>query len=150
MSESAGITLLETQVKAVTGFGSSNVAVANWKLLNKGAAANYAILRPGPASRRHETFATVGSAYRSVIEVWQRYNADGSTLTSLLGYCDAIINRLDQYRKLADTTTTLLDANVTGMGEVTEQWVNHGDGPSWLKREIYVDWTEEDNVSYAE
>lgn len=150
MTESAGMTLIETQVKAVSGFDSTNVVIAKWGLLNSGKKAFYAIIRPGPASRPRSAFGIRDNIYRTIIEVWQRYKNDGSTLTDLTGHVDAITARIDQYRKLADGTNTVRDAEASGLGEVTEQWRNKGDGPSWLKREIFVDWTEESKVTYAE
>lgn len=149
MSENAGITLLSTQIQAVSGFSSSNVDVADWKLLNSGRSDHYAILKPGAAERPPLSFTVKDNNYRTIIEVWQRYKDDGTTLTSLLTHVDNITARIDQYRKLADTTKTLRDANVTGYGEVTEQWSRDG-GLSWLKRDVFVDWTEEEALTYAE
>jgi hypothetical protein len=149
MSESAGLTLISTQVQAATGFSSSNVDIADWKLLNSGKSDHYAIIRPGPTERPQLTMRTVDNRYRTVIEVWQRYKDDGTTLTSLLGYVDAITARLDPRRKLVDTTGTIRDANITGYSEVTEQWNKDG-GPSWLKRDILLDWLEEEVITYVE
>ena len=70
-------------------------------------------------------------------------------MTDLLGHVDDITTRLDKYRKLADTTATIRDANVTGYGEVMQMWTNDG-GASWLRRDVYVDWTEEESITYAE
>lgn len=154
MTESAGITLIETQVDAVTGFNktgaSANVAIAKWGILNKGFSDHYAIIKPGPVERPRITMRIRDNSYRTIVEVWQRYKDDGTTLTTLLGHCDAIAARLDKYPYLADTTNAIRVSDVSGFSEVTEQWTNNADGPSWLKREIYVDWKEESNVSYSE
>ena len=154
MTESAGLTLIETQVNAVNGFASTgtaeNIAIAKWGILNTGKSDHYAIITPGPTERLRISFGFVDNGYRTIIEVWQRYKDDGTTLTTLIGYVDAIAARLDQYRQLADTTNKIRDAQVSGFSEVTEQWRNNADGPSWLKRDIYVDWKEESNVSYQE
>ena len=154
MTESAGMTLIETQIDAVTGFdktgAAANITIAKWKILNDGKADHYAIIKPGPTERPRITMRIRDNMYRTVIEVWQRYKVDGASLTALLGYCDAIAARLDKYPHLGDTGDTIRTSDVSGFGEVTEQWTNTGDGPSWLKREIYVDWKEESNVSYAE
>lgn len=149
MTESAGMTLIETQVKAVTGFNSDNVSIAKWGMLNKGKSNHYAIIRPGPAERTRSAFGVLDINYRTVVEVWQRLKDEGSSLTNLTGHVDAIAARLDKYRKLADDTNTIRDAEPSGLGEVTEEWRREG-GPAWLKREIFVDWTEESEVSYAE
>lgn len=149
MSENAGITLISAQVAAATGFTSANVDIADWKKLNSGGNNHYAIIKPGTAERPPLSFTVKNNNYRTIIQVWQRYKDDGSTLTDLLTHVDNITARIDQYRKLADTTKTIRDANVTGYGEVTEQWNKDG-GLSWLKRDIFVDWTEEELITYAE
>jgi hypothetical protein len=149
MSESAGLTLISTQVKAVSSFSASNVSIGDWKVLNRGASSVYAIIRPGVAARPPLSYNVRDNNYRTVVEVWQRYKDDGTTMTDLLGHVDDITTRLDKYRKLADTTATIRDANVTGYGEVLQMWTNDG-GASWLRRDVYVDWTEEESITYAE
>jgi len=154
MTEAAGMTLIVAQVNAVSGFASTganlNITIAKWGILNTGNSDHYAIIRPGPTERPRISFRIRDSAYRTIIEVWQRYKDDGSTLTNLIGYVNAIAAQIDKYRKLADTTGTIRDAQVSEFSDVTEQWRGNADGPSWLKREIYVDWNEESNVNYAE
>ena len=150
MSEHTGIDLLAVQVKACTGFDRYNVSLSNWKVLNSGNSDHYAIIRPGPATRTASALTAKQNTYRTVIEVWQRYVDDGTTLTALLDWVDVIVARLDSYRKLADTTGELRDANVTALGDVTEQWREKGNGPSWLRREIVVEWVEEEVITYAE
>ena len=149
MSETAGLTLIKTQVQATSGFSSANVDTADWKLLNTGASDHYAILRPGPTERPQVTGRIVANNYRTIIEVWQRYKDDGTTLTTLLDYVDAITARLDPRRKLIDTTNTVRDANVTGYSEVMQKWTKDG-GVSWLERDITVDWIEEEVITYVE
>lgn len=150
MSESAGLTLLAVQIKALTSFDADNTSICKWGILNSGRNDHYVIIRPGPAAITGLTFATKDRTYRTIVEVWQRYIDDGSSVTDLLGYCEQIVNRIDEYRKLADTTAALRDANVIEMGEVTEQWRNNADGPAWLKRDLIVEWHEEAEVDYAE
>lgn len=150
MTESAGMTLIETQVKACTNFDANNVSIAKWGILNSGKKRHYAIIRPGPATRPRAAFHIRDNAYRTVVEVWVRYKDDGSTLTTLLGLVDEITARIDQYRKLADTTGTIRDAEANELSEVMEQWRNNRDGPAWLRRDVFIDWTEESKVTYAE
>lgn len=154
MSESAGLTLIETIVDGVSGFNKSgstqNVTISKWGILNSGRSDHYAIIVPGSVNRPRLTFRIRDSQYRTNIEVWQRYKDDGDSLTSLLGHVANIVAEIDKYRFLGDTTGALRNADVIELSEVTEQWRNKGDGTSWLKREIYIDWQEESNVSYAE
>ena len=149
MSEIKGIELIEEQVKQATGFGPSNVSIANWKILSSGNDDHYAIIRPGPTERPPLSFSVVDNNYRTIIEVWQRYRDDGGTVTDLLEYVDNITAQIDRYRKLADTTNTIRDANVIEYGEVMQKWNKDG-GLSWLERDITVLWTEEESITYAE
>lgn len=157
MTYIAGETLIKTQIQAVTGFTNTTDKVNvvrgdKWTVLNSGRSDHYAVLRQGTSVREWSTLRQVTTVWRTVIEVVQRVTTDTmeNNYDALLGYADSITARLDQYRKLADTTGLLRDANVTGGGEVKGIWVNQGDMPSWLMKEIYVDWTEESNVTFAE
>ena len=149
MSEGAGLTLISTQVQATTGFTSANVTIAKWKVLNDGVSDHYAVIKPGSTTRTALTFTVKDNVYQTIVEVWQQYVDDGSSVTNLLTHVDNITTRLDQYRKLADTTKTIRDANVIGYSEVKEQWVKDG-GPAWLSRDIIIEWQEEEAVTYAE
>lgn len=150
MSYSAGEALALTQVQAVTGFASTNTSRGKWGILNSGASDHYAILRSGEFTVIWDSLRIHTTQWRTVIEVWQRYKDDGTSYTSLLTHVANITARLEKYRKLADTTGTLQDANLTGGSAITEQWRNNSDGPSWLKQELYLDWSEESTVTFSE
>ena len=151
MTESAGMTLIATIIKKVDGFDKKNVVIAEWGILNSGNARAYAIIRPGPATRPRIGFGVTANEYRTIVEVWYGFEDDGETVTGLLDQVNLLTAKLDQYPELADTTDTIQrSAEPVALGEMTEQWRNKGDGPSWLKREIFVDWTQESEVSYAE
>lgn len=149
MSEAAGITLIETQVKAATSFSAANVTVAKWGILNSGASDHYAIIRPGKVIRSALSFVVKDNDYQTIVEVWQKYVDDGTSVTNLLGHVDNLTSRLDQYRKIADTTKTVRDMNVIEYSEVKEQWTKDG-GLAWLSRDVIVQWQEEEQVIYAE
>ena len=151
MSETAGMTLISTIVKKINGFDSANVKVAEWGILNSGAARVYAIIRPGPATRPRASFGVRENNYQTVIEVWYRFIDDGSSVTGLLGYVDLVAAEVDKYPELGDATGTIRrSAEAAGLGEMSEQWRENGDGPSWLKRDVMVNWTQESEVTYAE
>lgn len=149
MSESAGITLLAAQVAAATGFTSANVTIMKWGILNQGKSDHYAILKPGSTSRTALTFRMKDNVYQTIVEVWQRYKDDGTSGTTLLTHVDNVTARIDQYRKLADTTSAIRDANIIGYSELKEQWTKDG-GISWISRDVIVEWQEEELVAYAE
>lgn len=149
MSESAGLTLLETQVKAVANFSASNVSIADWGIRNSGLSDHYAIIRPGKVDRTALTLSVKDNNYQTIIEVWQQIGTGITAIISLIGYVDAITTRLDQYRKIADTTKTIRDMNVIGYSEVQERVAKDG-SVNWLSRDIIIEWQEEEAVTYAE
>jgi len=150
MSYKAGEILAETQVKLVTGFSDSNVGRGTkWIWLNSGNSDHYAVLRKGIHTEAFLTVTQKERNYRTIIEILQRVKDDlTDRYDNLLDYVEDIITRLDRYRKLADTTATLRDANITGGDEVKEIWIH--DALAWIKVEIYLDWTEDENVTFAE
>lgn len=151
MTYIAGETLAATQVANATGFSSTTVSRGNWNILNSGKSDHYAVLKRGEVRREWIANRIMTDNFRTIIEVWQRVvTTDSSAYDALLNHCDNITARIDQYRKLADTTGTLRDANITGASVVTEQWRNNSDGPSWLKVDLYLDWSEDENITFAE
>lgn len=145
-----GERLVAEQVEAVEGFNSSNVSRGSWSVLNSGNSDHYAIIRRGELRREWITGRQVANNYRTIIEVWQRLVDDKTSYDALLEHAYNITARIDQYRKLSDTDGSLRDANLTGGSVVTEQWRNQADGPSWLKVELYLDWSEDEIITFAE
>jgi len=150
MSYSTGEALIVTKTATATGFTSSNVTRGKWGILNGGASDHYAIVKPGAFAINQESITNLARMYRTVVQVWQRYKDDGTSLTTLEGHVENVIAALQPWRKLGDTGGTIRDAYVSGGGEVTEEWRTNADGPSWLKQELFVDWIEENYVTYQE
>jgi hypothetical protein len=150
VSYSAGEALILTQVQAVSGFGTTNTSRGKYAILNSGNAAVYAILHPGPFEAAFAAVKTVHTDWNTIIEVWQRYKDDGTTLTNLEANVQAILTRLNLYRHMADTTNSILDAVATVGGDVIEMTAEGGGGPIWLKQEVIVAWKEESLISPAE
>lgn len=133
-----GESLIETLVKTVTGFTAVNVARANWKPLNRGKAATYAIVYPADFARRvgrqqvTETFVTR-------VEIWQRYKDDGTTAIDLYAAADAVLRKIEAYPHLGDTSGYVVDSEPT-LSLPEEMWTRGG-GPAWLRQVINVRWT---------
>jgi hypothetical protein len=154
MAYPEGEALIFTKLRSVTGFTGAtstteNTSRGKWGLLNSGNSDHYAIIKPGEFERTQGAMSMNISRFTTVIQVWMRYTDDGVTLTTLEGYVKAIIAYFDQWRKVADTTGTIVDAFIASGGEVTEQWNKDG-GLSWLKQDLKLIWQEHDTVSYGE
>lgn len=144
-----GEALVLTQLQAVTGFNDKNTSRGKWGILNSGLNDHYGIVKPGTFTREQAAMSANMTTYQTIIQVWQRYKDDGDTLTDLEANVDLIIVRFDQYRKLVDTTNTVLDATLTNGGQVEEMW-NQSGGLSWLKQDLIITWLDYDSVTYAE
>lgn len=153
MSYSAGETLVLARLKAITGsptpWDGTNTSQGKWKFLNDGKADHYAVLRMGSGSNAFITGSVSLRHYTTVIEVWQSYKDDGTSYTNLLGYFEAILDKFDANRLLGDTTKTVEDSICTHWDEVEEMWTKSG-GPRWLRQNFYIEWSEENAVTFAE
>jgi hypothetical protein len=150
MGYTDGEALLLTRVRAVTGYFSSNNAKrGDWKILNTGKDDLYAIIKQGAGSvEEMVTFGINGVTWQSVIQVWQKYR-DANSYTNLLTAVDALKDSLVTYPKIGDSTSTIRDAVITSYSDVQEMWTAQG-GLEWLRQDVYFQWTEETNVTFAE
>ena len=148
MSYKDGEELILELVQGSPDFASGNAVRGKWGVLNSGNSDHYAIIYRGPYLRNWAGMKIIETEWRTIIQVWQRYKDEFTSYEALTGYVDDLMTYLDPYRKL--TSTTILDANVVGGGEIVTEWRNNSDGPSWLKQEIYIDWKEQSNVTFAE
>ena len=146
--------LVLTKLRRVTGFTGTtstteNTSRGKWGLLNSGNADHYGIIKPGEFERSQGAMSMNISRYQTIIQVWMRYTDDGTTLTSLETHVKNIIAYFDQWRKLGDSTGTVIESFIGNGGEVTEQWNKDG-GLSWLKQDLVLTTQVHDVISYGE
>ena len=144
-----GEKLIAARVEEATGFSPENVRRGAYGVINSGNSDHYAIIHAGGTVRNQESLTSKLNVHRTTIEVWQRLKDDSPSIDSLYENVASIVNFLDPLRDMSSDGTYIRDANVTGIGEVKEMWTTKGDAPSWFKQEIYVDWSDEDNVTYT-
>jgi hypothetical protein len=146
--------LIFTKLRSVTGFTGTtstteNTSRGKWGLLNSGNSDHYAIIKPGEFERSQGAMSMNVSNFQTVIQVWQRYTDDGTSLTNLEGYVKAIIAYFDQWRRVGDSTGTIIDAFIRSGTEAQEMWNKDG-GLSWLKQDLVLVTQEHDVISYGE
>lgn len=153
MGYADGEKLLEAVILEHHDWTAQNVARADWRLLNSGNSAFYAILRPGPASFADDSIGGLGTVKRKRVRIWrtevlvyQRYTKDGASAIALQERVGDLVDHLEQYPRLGDTTGTVRTADVVGTGEIQETQLI-ANGPMWVMWPILVDWTEENEVS---
>jgi hypothetical protein len=146
MSYSDGEVLILGLLRNMAQFDTRNSGRARWGMLNSGAAAQYAILRAGPFENDYQGLGReqVRTSWRTIIELWQRYKDDGTSATDLQELMAAVIEYVEQYPDLGDAA---IYAEPRTCGDMQEVWRTGGDGPSWLKWEVNIDWQEERDIA---
>jgi len=146
MAYTDGESAILTRIRAHADFSTANTDTNDWKLLDSGNSAFYAILKPSEDPAELEFFAL--SAYvihwRTVVEVWQRYKDDGTTAASLFGNVQKIIAQMQTYKTLG--RTDVQDSRVTSITVPSFRWDKDG-GPAWIVQEVMIEWLQEVNVT---
>ena len=152
MSYPTGEGYVLTKLQAIAGgaWTATNTSRGKWGILDSGKADHYAILKEGAGgSAAFISGSTKERTYRTVVQVWQSYTDDGTSATNLQAYGEAIRNQFDAYRKLGDTSGTIIDAECDEWSEVQEMWVRGG-GLRWLRQDFIVRWREQVSITFAE
>ena len=144
-----GETLILTVLQGVTGFSASNTSRGKWGILNSGRDNNYGIVKPGTFEREQSAMSANDTTYQTIIQIWQRYKDDGTTLIDLEVLADRVIARFDVRRKGLDASGLIADMFISSGREVEEMWNKNG-GLSWLKQDLIVTWLETNIITYVE
>lgn len=148
MAYADGEALFLTRLQAMTQFHEHNSARGKWGILNSGESTQYAVLKPG-ARTRVKSIKTVQETHRTIIQLWQRYVDDGTSLTNLEALVDAVVAELDKYRTMSDTGNTVVKANIIEVGEVLLSPPPGADGPLFIYCELVGEWVEHHEITYA-
>jgi hypothetical protein len=135
-----GEALIAALIANISGYSAANVTRGNWRPLNNGKAAKYAILKPGGlGERKFEGSTRVTETWSTTVELWHRYGKDGETLIALEADVEAVLSGIDQRPRMNDLTGYLQDSNAVRVGEALEMWTKGG-GPQWLRQDITIEW----------
>lgn len=157
MSYADGEALVLAAIRTHASFNNSNSGRNKFGLLNNGDSAFYAITEPGPFTVVEQGIGGVGSGGRvkkvrtwtCLVGVYQLYVDDGTTQDDLEEHFEEVMESIEKYRRLADTSGMIQKARVTGGPEM--EYVMFGDsGPLWAKWVINVQWEEARIVTFAE
>jgi hypothetical protein len=151
MSYTAGEALALARLREISGslWTSDNSGRGTWYMLNTGKASRYAFLKPGPGKNDFISINTSVRTYATMIEIWQAYVNDGTSLTNLQAYQEAILDKFDNSRLLGDTGGTIQDSRCIALGEPQEMWTAGGNGPFWLRQDFQIQWKEENTVEFS-
>ena len=149
MAYTDGETAILNRIKAHADYNTANTDQNDWKKLNRGNKAYYAIVRPNQEPAELEFISLAGYVIRwvTVVEVWQRYKDDGSTQASLFGNVQKIITQLQPYKKLG--LSNVHNSTISSVTPPQQAWRENEAGPSWLTQELSVIWEEFFEVTFA-
>ena len=150
MSYSAGEALVLTVVQKATSYDAANTARNDWRLLNTGKSATYAILRPGRTAGGFAGVSLYSARRTTVIEIWERCGANiNATVASVMDRADEVMAQLNKYPHLG-SEAVVTDSNVTAVEAPLEMWKKGATAPAWVRVDITLEWIEQTVVSFSE
>lgn len=151
MSYTNGESLMLTRIRTSANYNTNNTTRNDWSILNDGKNDHYAILKKleDPSPVTWPGVRTYHIEWTTIIEVWQRVqNDDDQAAADCHAEVLAIINVLQNNPRLGDTSGTIVDSSIRGIGGPVNTWLSDG-GPIWAMMEIYVTWIEQARVTFT-
>ena len=145
MSYASGEAAVLSILRLHADYNDRNTSRGNWKILDSGAAANYAVLRMGAATNEAHTTTSAMTTWATEIMVYRRYIDDGPSAISLQGDVQTLVEHIEKYPTLQNLVT---DAQVTTIGAMENIRMEAG-GPMWLRTIISLQWQEERDIIYV-
>ena len=145
MSYASGEAAVLSILRLHADYNDRNTSRGNWKILDSGAAAHYAVLRMGAATNEAHTTTSAMTTWATEIMVYRRYIDDGPSAISLQGDVQTLVEHIEKYPTLQGAVT---DAQVTTIGAMETIRMDAG-GPIWLRTIISLQWQEERDIIYV-
>ena len=145
MSYASGEAAVLSILRLHADYNDKNTSRGNWKILDSGAAANYAVLRMGAATNEAHTTTSAMTTWATEIMVYRRYIDDGPSAIALQGDVQTLVEHIEKYPTLQGAVT---DAQVTTIGAMENIRMDAG-GPIWLRTIISLQWQEERDIIYV-
>ena len=145
MSYASGEAAVLSILRLHADYNDKNTSRGNWKILDSGAAANYAVLRMGAATNEAHTTTSAMTTWATEIMVYRRYIDDGPSAISLQGDVQTLVEHIEKYPTLQGAVT---DAQVTTIGAMENIRMEAG-GPMWLRTIVSLQWQEERDIIYV-
>ncbi len=145
MSYASGEAAVLSILRLHADYNDKNTSRGNWKILDSGAAANYAVLRMGAATNEAHTTTSAMTTWATEIMVYRRYIDDGPSAIALQGDVQTLVEHLEKYPTLQGAVT---DAQVITIGAMENIRMDAG-GPMWLRTIISLQWQEERDIIYV-
>lgn len=148
MAYTDGEAAILARIRAHSDFSSTNTDANDWKKLDRGDSAYYAILKPSEDPNQVEfyAFGAYIITWLTTVEVWQRYKDDGTTAASLFGNVQKIIAQMQPYKTLG--LTNVQNAQVVSVTAPSFRWDKDG-GPAWMVQEVNIEWHEQSEITFV-
>ena len=145
MSYASGEAAVLSILRLHADYNDKNTSRGTWKILDSGAAANYAVLRMGAATNEAHTPTSAMTTWATEIMVYRRYIDDGPSAIALQGDVQTLVEHIEKYPTLQGAVT---DAQVTTIGAM-ENIQMIANGPMWLRTIVSLQWQEERDIIYV-
>lgn len=152
MTISSVLTATKAVVALTTNYAGSgtdrNITIGDFKILDKGldraVVIEYLPSDHGPGTSPIATHNTYASIHNIVIRVYRRYREDGTTYENLVTDVGTIIAKINEYPKLnLGRTSTVIRAIVNRTGDVFALFDVNGEGPYFIRMDIFLEATEQ-------
>jgi hypothetical protein len=125
---SDGEALLLAALQQHANYNDDNSSRGNWKLLNSGEAARYAVLRMGTFTVSVQSLGGLGAnatatehvLYNTEIILYRRYKDDGTSATDLQADVEMVRAHMMTWRNIGDSSDTVIKSRITKGGPMQE------------------------------
>ena len=152
MNYDAGEAAISTLIQALSGYSSTNVKRGDWSALNSGKSENNVVIVQHLPSVGAMNTMGGGKQYdhKTRVELYRllKQNTYGSTYTDHMAAVETVVNQLEKYRHLNDSTICT-DADIIEISEPKRKWLNDN-GPHFIATDIIVAWTEWIDITYSD
>lgn len=147
MSYPDGEALILAALQAHGDYSPKNTSRGNFRIRNSGNSSFYVILRMGESENEPHTMGSALTTWNTELVVYQRYVDDGSSAINLQNRLQEILEHMEQYGQLGDSSNVVVDGQVTGISGMNESGPLPGN-PEWVLSVINLQWQEERNITY--
>ncbi len=142
---------LATIIRTISGYGSANVGLGDYRIL-QGGNTKAVVLRPGTFTRGRASFGGgLDVNWSIILELFIKYQDDAQVTNDIRDERQNIIDKVDQYPFLNTAGTgTIFHAMITSGAEPVPVFGEDGSGPHYCMAEMTCAAQEKITVTEAE
>lgn len=143
---------IESVVKKLSAYNSSNTAIGNYVKLDAGVTRAIIIEYLPSTHGPGQTPAHAGkyvSTHNFLVRIHRKYEEDGTSYENMLSDVSDVKEEIDKYRKL-DGVSGVLRALVVSSGNPEALFDRNGNGPYFIRIDLTLEVKEETEPDYKE